>query len=221
MDADDLTRQLLPSFTLTAAFIRCLIFVWWEHHPSGRKTYLDHLQSLRCSTGYVLRIDHTYKVVKCIGVQQKKKWVWSIFSKYILISLFLASLSRFLVLCFEWGMVCFLVSGITLYVGWFSTGLQDCTRWHAGSCVWASWAGYVNTATESHNKGYIYWWRGERYWANSAHVCQDRLWGNWCLCMSLITENSLLQYARIYGMPNIVYWIPFPDFTLAMQRHLR
>ena len=68
-------NELLPSFTVSKAFIRQLLFAWWETHETGRKEYLAHQESLRKSTGLVLRIDHTYKVVKCIGVQQGDKWV--------------------------------------------------------------------------------------------------------------------------------------------------
>jgi hypothetical protein len=56
-------------------FIKTLLVTWWCQHPTGRAKYLQEQQLLCETTGKVLRIDHTYKIVKCLGVAQGKQWV--------------------------------------------------------------------------------------------------------------------------------------------------
>ena len=55
--------------------IKQIIYTWWTKMPSGRQAHWQHVQYLRRTTGSILRIDHSYKIVKCVGVQEGETWV--------------------------------------------------------------------------------------------------------------------------------------------------
>ena len=69
-------EDLIPSFKISKELIQKIIATWWYQHHSGRLSFLLEQQQLRQETGEVLRIDHTYKVLKCVGVTDtNNKWV--------------------------------------------------------------------------------------------------------------------------------------------------
>lgn len=74
---EDMASELLPSLSISKETIKKLLYVWWTELPSGYERYLAQKAHLCATTGQVLRIDHTYKFVKAIGIHDNKKWVYS------------------------------------------------------------------------------------------------------------------------------------------------
>lgn len=72
---EKLVVSLLPSYTISKNFIKEIILEWWLALPSGRQTFLKQKNELCAKTGTVLRFDHSYKFVKCIGVTEEAQWV--------------------------------------------------------------------------------------------------------------------------------------------------
>jgi hypothetical protein len=68
-------KNLLPAFSLSKEVMKSILKIWWEKLPSGRETYLAQITVLCTITGKILRIDHTYKFVKTLGVHDEGTWV--------------------------------------------------------------------------------------------------------------------------------------------------
>jgi len=58
--------------------VKELVSQWWNHFPSGHEAFLAQRNALCQSTGSILRIDHSYKYVKTMGVTEEGKWVTSL-----------------------------------------------------------------------------------------------------------------------------------------------
>lgn len=69
------TESSLARFlNLSDNFLHDAILHWWIF--KGRHLRKEQLRVLRKSTGYCLRVDHTYKITTPIGVLLDKEWVF-------------------------------------------------------------------------------------------------------------------------------------------------
>lgn len=60
--------------TISTDTIKRIIFYWWD--LKGSSLLKQHLSILRQTTGSILRMDHTYKIVKGLGgISDSKNWV--------------------------------------------------------------------------------------------------------------------------------------------------
>ena len=58
---------------MTFEYVQTIVEHWWK--VEGNLMLTAQLEELRRSTGYVLRMDHTYKAVSSIGIYTDSKWV--------------------------------------------------------------------------------------------------------------------------------------------------
>ena len=73
-DQATLVKELLQSFIISKQIIKEILLVWWYCLPSGRETFLQE-KSRYYSLAISLHSDHSYRYVKCIGVQDGTRWI--------------------------------------------------------------------------------------------------------------------------------------------------
>jgi hypothetical protein len=67
--------NLLPTFSISKELMKTILKIWWDQLPSGRELYLGQMAKICQMTGKILRIDHTYKFAKTLGVHDEGTWV--------------------------------------------------------------------------------------------------------------------------------------------------
>ena len=134
-----LVQKLLPSFTVSKQLVHDIIQIWWSKLPSGREAFLTQRVLLCQTTGRIVRIDHTYKFVKCVGVTDGADWVCCTYVDLVCSPLWQIQLrcSVFSILNAVRHYICYkyiCINNIYSTAGRKSVDFQDSAWWYKGAC---------------------------------------------------------------------------------------